>query len=163
MNFFKAWRHILTVTDINVDELKKEGIKLIIFDFDNTLTHHGSGTLKPGTVRFLDFLRSESFRIFVLSNAKKRRIDRILYGLGLEGRGLSFKPFPVVLNRVIKNCEVLKRETVLIGDQIFTDIAAGNLAGIKTILVERISDNESRSIKFRRKLEAALINRSRDN
>jgi uncharacterized protein len=163
MKFFKAWRHILTVTDINVDELKKEGIKLIIFDFDNTLTHHGSGTLKPITVSFLDLLRSESFRIFVLSNAKKRRMDRILSGLNLEGRGLSFKPFPVILNRVIKNCDVLKKETVLIGDQIFTDIAAGNLAGIKTILVERISDNESRSIKFRRKLEAALINRSREN
>ena len=34
------------------------------------------------------------------------------------------------------------REAVLIGDQVFTDVMAGNLAGVRTILVEPQSTSD---------------------
>jgi uncharacterized protein len=161
MTIFRAWRHVPAVTDINADELKKEGIRFIVFDFDNTLTFHGSEMLSSNILMFLDHLITESFSIFILSNAKKQRMDKVLKKLKFEGRGMSYKPVPFILNKVIRDHGFAKNEVVLIGDQIFTDIIAGNLAKIKTILVERISDNESAGIKLRRKLESALINGSK--
>ncbi len=46
------------------------------------------------------------------------------------------KPLPA-LTAAMKRFSATNRETVMVGDQIFTDVIAGNLAGVSTILVNR--------------------------
>ena len=45
------------------------------------------------------------------------------------------KPAPVAIQIALVTMGVPKEQTVLVGDQLFTDVVAGNLAGIRTILV----------------------------
>ena len=52
----------------------------------------------------------------------------------------------------------LKREdVVIIGDQLFTDIWCGSRAGIRSIFVERLSDDESAFIRFKRAIEIPFV------
>lgn len=161
MRIFRAWRHISSVTDLDIGELKKEGIKLIIMDFDNTLAFHGSDTISSNIIAFIDVLKKAGFSVYILSNAKKNRMVSVLHGIGLEGRGSSFKPFTGALNKAIRCSGFLKKETVLIGDQIFTDIMAGNMAGIKTMLVDRVSRRETGFIKLKRMAENIVLKKER--
>lgn len=56
--------------------------------------------------------------------------------LGLEAISHAMKPAPFALNAGLKRAGVSKDEAVMVGDQLYTDVWAGNLAGIDTILVK---------------------------
>lgn len=56
--------------------------------------------------------------------------------LGLEAISHAMKPAPFALNAGLKRTGVSKDEAVMVGDQLYTDVWAGNLAGIDTILVK---------------------------
>ena len=45
------------------------------------------------------------------------------------------------------------------GDQIFTDILGGKLAGVKTLLVTSITREEALSFRLRRRIEDFLLKR----
>lgn len=45
------------------------------------------------------------------------------------------KPEPIMIDCVLKKCSASKEETVIIGDRLYTDIAAGKNAGVDTICV----------------------------
>ena len=56
--------------------------------------------------------------------------------LGLEAISHAMKPAPFALAAGLKRTGVRKAEAVMVGDQLYTDVWAGNLAGIDTILVK---------------------------
>lgn len=148
---------IKTFDQISAKKLRQEGIKLILFDFDNTLAGHKSSKLADGAYEYLSSLAKEGILVYILSNAKKKRISPVLAFHGLTGRGMSYKPLPFVLNKTIKKIGTKRSETIMIGDQIFTDVLAGNLAGIRTVYVERLSDEESGTIRFKRIFERKIL------
>ena len=49
------------------------------------------------------------------------------------------------------------QNTVLIGDQVFTDVWTGKRAGIKTILVSPIEDKETLFFRFKRAMERIVL------
>ncbi len=157
MKILMPWMSIKTFDEISVKKIKEDGIKLILFDFDNTLANHKSTELAKGALDYLLSLYSEGILVYVLSNAKKKRITPVLKFHGLEGRGMSYKPLPFVINKILRSKGVKRSETMLIGDQIFTDILAGNLARIRTVYVDRLSDDEDRAIRFKRIFERRIL------
>jgi len=161
MRILRPWRIFKGVTDIDPDWIEIMGIKLMIFDFDNTLAFHRSNKIDPSVISYLKSLRDRGIIVYVLSNAKKNRIEKLLDELSLKGQGMALKPLPMTLKKVIKAQGASKKETLLVGDQLFTDVLAGNLAGVRTILVKRLSDSEASAIRLRRKLESYILKRSR--
>lgn len=157
MKIFRPSMSITEFDQISAKQLKQEGIKLILFDFDNTLARHRSSKLTKKASDYLLSLKSERIQVYIISNAKKKRITPVLDSLGLDGRGMSYKPLPLFINKTIKSMGIKKNETILIGDQIFTDVLAGNLAGIRSVYIKRISDDESASIRFKRKFEKFIL------
>jgi hypothetical protein len=49
-----------------------------------------------------------------------------------------------------------KKEAVVIGDQLLTDVLGGKFAGLYTILVEPLSPREARRTRFNRLVERLL-------
>lgn len=159
MKIFRPWKYVAMINDIDVEELKLIGIKLILFDFDNTLAKHHSVKLETDKINYLKLIEENEISVYILSNARKNRIKKVLEDLELRGRGMSIKPFPFVINKVIKEFGFDHTEVVLVGDQILTDVISGNLSKIKTILVDRLDDDENRLIRLRRKIESYIIKR----
>lgn len=147
------------VTDINVELLKKHGIEALILDVDNTLsTHHGQ-ILTDGLTEWLGHMKENGIKLTVLSNSKKKRVEPFAKKIDLAFISLGLKPLPFGYVRALKALGTEKKNTAIVGDQIFTDILGGKAVGVKTILLTPIKPEDGWSFKVRRKLEKKIISR----
>lgn len=144
------------VTDISTDLLKKYGIKALILDVDNTLsTHHGE-VLTDGLEDWLKRMREGGIGLVILSNSKQARVEPFAAKINLPFISMGLKPLPFKFSSARKLLGTKRRETAIVGDQIFTDTLGGNLYGVTTILLDPIKLESSKSFKFKRKIERAV-------
>jgi len=81
-------------------------------------------------------------------------------GIGVPVIWRARKPFPFGLRRVLGLFGVRAGQAAMIGDQVFTDVLGGNLAGLYTILVEPLEPTrESPFTRFNRLLERFIRRR----
>lgn len=145
------------VTEITVDLLKKNGINALILDVDNTLsTHHGQH-LTDGLEEWLNNMRENGIKLTVLSNSTDKRLAPFAAKIGLDYISLGLKPLPFGYLRALKALGAGRRETAIVGDQIFTDTAGGNMVGLTTILLTPIKPESSPRFKFKRKIERKIL------
>ena len=81
------------------------------------------------------FELQKDFFVVICSNNSNRRLKPYMEDLGVDGVAWSMKPFIHGLIIIKRKYKLKKKEMVLIGDQLVTDIFAGNKFRIKTILV----------------------------
>ena len=144
------------ITDISTELLKKYGIKALILDVDNTLsTHHGE-VLTDGLEDWLQKMQNNGIKLVVLSNSKQARVEPFANKINLPFISMGLKPLPFKFSAALKLLGTKRRETAIVGDQIFTDTLGGNLYGVTTILLDPIKLESSKSFKFKRKAERAV-------
>ena len=149
-----------TVTDVTVEYLKENNIKALLLDVDNTLSvAHANKTLRNGVAEWLSKMKENGIGLIILSNAKKKRAQRFGDTIGLEVIGLSAKPLPFGYFRAVKKLGLKCRETAMVGDQYFTDVLGGKLAGVKTIMVTDITPENDAFFKLKRRVEKMLLKR----
>lgn len=145
------------VTDIKIELLKKYGIDAVILDVDNTLsTHHGQ-VLTDGLEDWLSYMIDGGIKLTVLSNSKRKRVEPFAKKINLPFISLGLKPLPFGYLRAVKSLGTKRKNTAIVGDQIFTDIIGGNAVGVKTVLLTPIKPEDGWSFKLRRKLEKIII------
>ena len=129
-------------------------------DVDNTLSvAHGDKTLKIGVPQWLSDMRESGVKLLVLSNAKNGRAKLFADSIGLDVIGLAAKPLPFGYLKAIKQLEVPKKNIAMVGDQVFTDVMGGRLAGIKTVLVTDITPEDKTFFKIKRYFEHIMLKR----
>ncbi|OPX84760.1 MAG: UMP phosphatase [Pelotomaculum sp. PtaB.Bin104] len=124
-----------SVTDIQIELLRELGIKGILFDLDNTIVSRDSNQFPPEVLEYLNKLRLQGFKLGIVSNNGRRRVSSIAGLLEIPAVHRAVKPWSRSFRRALKMLGTSACETALVGDQIFTDILGGNLAGLHTILV----------------------------
>ncbi len=144
------------ITDIDVDFLKKKNIDLLLLDVDNTLsTHHGT-VLVDGLTDWLEKIQSAGIRLIILSNSKRRRVEPFATGIGLDYVSMGLKPLPFGYLKAIRRLGGTRRNSAIIGDQLFTDSLGAHIVGIKSIILEPIERESMLSFKIRRYFEDKL-------
>ena len=144
------------VTDINFAFLKHLNIKGIILDVDDTLVAHRIPNPQQEVVEWINTLKLNRIKIILLSNNFKNRVKPFAKKLNIPYIHLSMKPLTFGLKKAIKNINCSPQETIVVGDQIFTDVLAANLLGIKSILVEPIKKSNSILFKVKRFFEKQI-------
>jgi hypothetical protein len=143
-----------SVENIDFLGLKKAGIKIMVFDFDNTLEKYHSFELSENSKLILKMVKSLNMIPIIISNGKKERIKRATKELkNIFVVAEAKKPFTSKLKKILKHFKVNPYEIAVVGDQLFTDIIMGNMLGTLTIKVKPISENEFFWTKFVRILE----------
>lgn len=130
------------VADIDLPALREKGFRFALLDFDNTLAPDHSKEPVPYSYEMIEKLRDAGFSMCLVSNAKSDRSKNIAEMLKIPCVSYANKPGT---SGVLKAMELLgadKSNTVMVGDQLFTDIAAGNRAGLYTIFVEKYARKE---------------------
>jgi len=131
-----------SITQIHRKWLREQSIYTMLLDVDCTLKYYRSKTLLPEVAAWLNRKQGQGFHFCLFSNGRKGRISRLADELGLPFYAPAFKPFPSGCRKVMRSLYIDPRYTALIGDQVFTDIAAANLAGIRSILVKPLRPYE---------------------
>ena len=153
MSIFKADYRFDKITDITAADLKNAGAKLILLDADNTLSFHGSQEPFPGVLEWLEEIKKEGFVPVIISNNSESRIRPFAEKLGLPFVFKSAKPLPKGFKKATEKFGFKRKETAVIGDQIFTDVLGGKLFGAKVFLTEPLGPETDFFIKIKRKFE----------
>ena len=146
------------VTDINLEDLKADNIKGLIFDLDNTLMHPKTSYLPEDIEKWLGSVKCD-FKIAILSNNPythyvKEAGERV----GCVAYERAAKPRRKAAIRALKDLDLLPGEVVIIGDRPLTDIWVGQRLGMVTILVDPLLKHEEVwIIRYLRKLERIFI------
>ena len=144
------------VTDISEALLRRLEIKGILLDVDNTLTSYSSKEPAEGTVEWAAALREKGYRIYIVSNNFRERVEPMARRYGFQFISFAMKPLPVGFLRAKGQLGVKSRNCLVVGDQIFTDILGANLCGMRSVLLEPIELEPGASFRVRRKLERPL-------
>lgn len=160
---FKPTFWLKNVMQIDKAFLKKNRVRALILDMDNTLSMHDDHAAEDGVLEWLDEMRRLGIKMRVVSNNNTRRVEPLARALGLEFTANGAKPLTFGVNRAVKAMKVSRRETLVVGDQIFTDVMAGNLAGIRTVLVEPFHLENKWTFKLKRRVESLVFHRDYRN
>jgi uncharacterized protein len=144
------------VTDITPNLIRKMKANAVILDVDNTLAIHGSQVPLEGTINWARYMRSQDIKIIIVSNNFKKRVAPFAAKYDLPFLSFSMKPFPPAYYRAIHKMGVRRKDAVVVGDQIFTDVIGANLSFMKSILLVPMQKEQSLSFRIRRGCEKPL-------
>ena len=145
MNIFRAMkpeRVYTNVKSIPWVSLKSEGINVALLDFDNTLGPDHATAPTDYSFECVKEIREAGIRCCLVSNAKSGRSAGIAKELDIPCVTYARKPEPIGVRRALDLMGSKPEEALMVGDQIFTDIIAGNLAGVRTFMVEKLCRKE---------------------
>lgn len=153
MPLLKPTWHFQKVADIHFDLIKQLGIKLIFIDIDNTIAPRDSDNFVPSAVTWIETVRKFGVTFAFLSNGMPGRVIRAGKLLGIRNVYPGLKPLPFGYWFGMLRFRAKPSKTLMIGDQLPTDILGANLAGIRSILVDPVnSETDVGWTKFTRKL-----------
>lgn len=151
-----------SVLELRPPRLRQLGLDALLLDVDCTLKRYGFCPVEPEVVAWLAGLRSAGVKLCLLSNGRSRRIGALAQQLDLPFIARALKPFPWGCFAALRQLGVPARRAAMVGDQIFADVLAGNLAGLSTILVRPIHpEDEPWYTQFKRPLETVILRRCR--
>ena len=156
--FIKPDYNLKSIYDINLDELKQQGIKAMLFDLDSTLMASKSGTYTDETYSFIRNVEEKFFIAIVSNNKNPQYMEKVRAITHFPILFEACKPRTGVVSKFLQEHNLDPKDCVLVGDRPFTDILCGKNLGCKTILVDSITaDTESKLVRFVRWLERLSI------
>ena len=145
------------VEDIPYELIKKEDIKLVMMDMDNTLID-AKKKYKNSLKHWIEEVSNLNVKMCILSNSPfGDKVKKIAKELNVEYEYNAGKPLLKGFKRVIEKSKFPKENILMIGDQIFTDVWGGNRIGVKTVLVTPINKKESFLTKIKRPFEKIIL------
>lgn len=159
LNFFRPTWYYHSIYDIDLGELKKEGIIGLIVDLDNTIIERNNRKASENLRRWLLKLKKEGFRCCIVSNNWSFRVGQIADQLKLPMVAPAGKPRRRAFKLGLVTLGTSVGQTAVIGDQLFTDILGGNLVKLRTILVVPLSSRDLPHTKMLRVLEKIILAR----
>ena len=140
--FLKPDYNLKSIYDIDFEELKSRGVKVLFFDLDSTIMKSKSGFYTEKTLEWLDKFQRDFIVAVLSNNFNKDYIEKVQGISTFDVVGAANKPNPQVLLEFLQNVRIEPSLAVMIGDRPLTDILAGKRAGCLTILVDSISADE---------------------
>jgi len=150
--------YVDSICNIDLNKLiKTKKIKGIIVDLDNTLIAWGEKEVSQKNIDWVNEAKKLGLKICIVSNTNSKRVAEFAKIFDVPYHSKYFKPFSIAFNNGLKILDTKKSETVVIGDQIFTDILGGNRLKLLTILVTPIVKKDSIGTFLHRNLEKIII------
>ncbi len=146
-----------SIYDIEIDALQSNGINGLILDLDNTLIPRDKTATSDKLLAWLNGLEKKGLKICVVSNNKKSRGREISNKIKRPVIGMARKPSRAAFKKALNVIDTPINSTVVIGDQVFTDVFGGNRMGLKTILVVPLDGKDFFATSFMRVIERFIL------
>ena len=144
---------------INYEKLYKKGIRCILFDVDNTITPSHVNKPTKKLKRLFDTLKDMGFKLIIVSNAPKYRVEPFKNELCVDACAFSLKPNKNKYIRIMNKFKYKSSERAAVGDQLLTDIYGANKLDITSILVNPLSSRDYSITIINRIIEKFIYDR----
>ena len=142
-----------SLVQIPWDELYGSGIETALLDFDNTLGPDHATEPEEYSYECVKMIEEKGIKCCLVSNAKSGRSARIAEMLNIPVVTYANKPGTSGIFRAIELMKTTPSKSVMVGDQVFTDVIAGNRAGVRTFMVEKLHKKEIWYVLLKRPFE----------
>ncbi|MDQ6780372.1 MAG: YqeG family HAD IIIA-type phosphatase [Candidatus Eremiobacteraeota bacterium] len=150
-------RYAPRISEIPVADLYAEGVRGVIVDLDNTLVGYRHEAPAPEVAAWVESATAQGLRLVVVSNNVRAWVEEVATNLKISFVHKAAKPLPVGFGKALQLLKTTRKETIVIGDQFFTDVIGAKLYGLRVILTEPIVPREHRVMRFVRRLERMII------
>ena len=156
MNIFKAMKPekvYESLAGMPWQDLYNEGIRTALLDFDNTLGPDHATEPEDYSYKCVKMIEDTGIRCCLVSNAKSGRSAKIAEMLGIPVVTYANKPGTSGVLKAIKLMDSSADKSLMVGDQVFTDVIAGNRSGVRTFMVEKLHKQEIWYVLLKRPFE----------
>lgn len=141
---------------IDFEKYYHEGYRGIIFDIDNTLVEHGAPA-DDRSIALIHHLKELGYQIMLLSNNKEPRVKMFNDAVHVSYIYKAGKPGVTGYRRAMEQMNTDEKNTLFVGDQLFTDVWGAKRTGIYSILTKPIDPKEEIQIVLKRYLEKIVL------
>ena len=137
MSIFRADKKFERFEDVSPELLKKEGVKLLLCDLDNTLRLHSEKEPADELADWIEDCRKAGIKIVIISNnGRKKMMQKFCEPIGVDCVWWAKKPLSTKLTETMEKYKVKPEQTAMLGDKITTDVWAAKFAKIRAYKVE---------------------------
>lgn len=153
-----SW-YVSSILEIEPDQFKEVEVYGLLLDLDNTLRNYGETAFSDASSDWLRRIKEAGIRACLFSNGSAHKVQKASQMLGIPFVAHAYKPLPIRVRTALALLGLPAEQTALVGDQLFADVLAGRLAGVRTILVEQTSRHEPWFTRLKRPLEVPFRRR----
>lgn len=160
LDYFCPSMYVDSVPLVDIEDLRRRGIRAILTDLDNTLVPWRGSDISPEVQAWVQDALAKGMKFCIVSNTRTMSRLRTLstaFGIPYVTKGL--KPRRIGFRAALELLGVDVSEAVVLGDQVFTDVLGGNRLGAYTILVRPIHPREFFGTKISRFFERIILRR----
>ena len=129
------WDPGVTVVQLPLQPLINQGISTLLLDVDRTLLPGHDVTLPAAVLTWATEARRHLNLHLFSTNPSRQRIGAVADQLQIDFTSGAGKPCRAALRRVLNQLNLKPEDMAIVGDRVFTDVLAGNRAGLFTVLV----------------------------
>ena len=149
--YFMPNDYVQSVFQIDIEKLANSGFKGIITDLDNTLV---GWDVKTPTKEIQEWFKKAND----LGLTIEKRVSVFSKDLDVDFIFKARKPMGRAFKKAIQHMNIKPEETIVIGDQMLTDVLGGNNNGLYTIMVVPVKKTDGFLTRLNRIIERRLLN-----
>ena len=162
---FVPFAHAQSVYEIEPEFFKKNGVKVLFLDLDNTLDSYKAKAPQERTINLVNNLKEKGIEPVIISNNKPHRVCGYANALGVSFLASARKPFSKKIKAELAKRELKPEEVMLVGDQLMTDVLAARGAKIRVVLTEKVVKEDQWTTHINRLMDRPIrrYHRKRNN
>lgn len=135
---FIPFAHSASIYEIDPDFYKRNNVKTLFMDLDNTLDSYRAREPQQRTIDYVNKVKEAGITPIIISNNKAKRVSGYANMLGVEFLSSARKPFSKRIKKELAKRGLATEDVMLVGDQMMTDVLAAKGAKIRVVLTEKI-------------------------
>ncbi len=158
MAFLQPERYFSRLTRVNIrHDLCDAGFENVLLDIDNTILSRDTNAVPRDVGLWLAQARDAGIVFCFLSNNWHKNVHELAAELELPIVAKAMKPCPAAFFMALRTIGAKRSNTVMIGDQLMTDVLGAHLAGIKAYLIAPLVEQDLPHTLMLRTIERAVM------
>ena len=158
MGLFAPDKYFSSITSIDVEwDLLRVHLDHVLLDIDNTLLRRDNHDVPLAVRQWLVRARQKGIKLCLLSNNFHDSVFDLACELDLPIVAKAMKPLPFGYARAMKLIDGARENTVMVGDQLFTDVVGAHTFGITAYLVRPLVEEDLKHTLMLRRVERVLL------
>ena len=159
-HFLRPTSHARRIEEIDIDALVRDGVRGLIIDLDNTLVGYRLTQPEAAVAAWLERAKERGLRAVIVTNNATDWAMQTAQALHIPCIPNARKPLLRGFHAALEALGTSHEQTVVIGDQLFTDVLGAKRFGMKLILTEPIVAGEQWWMRLTRFIERLLSKRA---
>lgn len=158
MAFLEPDRYFARISRIDIDhDLLALGYRNILLDVDNTILSRETHDVPSDVGLWLAKARDAGLSFCLVSNNWHENVYQLANRLSLPIVAKAVKPLPPAFLMALGKLNAKRSETVVIGDQLVTDVMGAHFLGMKAYLLAPLVEQDLPHTLMLRNFERAIM------